>query len=331
MKVYFAGIDRGDYITSLAVLLKEVDVDVIYAHESFINKDIPAGKIIHLHWPESYFPKWKVSSNRHLTTYLSALQYYRSRNPIVFTLHNILPHDGKSGLKLNLYSKTIKSANYIHHLGPESVEIAHKTYSSSVEKKNKIISHHVLPIPNEVPSKTKAKRTLSIPNKKFLTFSPGSIRNLQDMQNLWNQYEKIDKGKNLRLIIHKYRNLLNRYAFLNILKHPKICYKEFMYRFLDKRVSFINQHLHIDLLCLYLSATDLILLPRAQNLNSGIPFLTVNFNSPINVQAGGNIFWSLRKLGYHEIDGVFKPTNICTHQFNETVINEMKVLYEMLE
>lgn len=328
MKVYFAGILENDYILSLMEGLRQKGVEVINGHELFLQKKIPEGVIIHIHWPEAFFNNWLVDDPEILSLYKSAIQYYNLRNNLIFTAHNLTPHDGHKTLNHQLYDQTIRSSHLIIHLGPKSIQQLTKAYSISHSKEQCVVPHHVFPVPKNIPDKKEARSILNMPQNKYILASIGDLRYKEDVEELWQHYEEIKASKGCFLFVHKYRNLVNRYFISNLVKYPSLTRNELQHRFFNPNVVFNTSNIPLKKLCTYISAADIILLPRTQNLNSGVPFLVCNFHKPILTHSDNNIQWSLQELNYKKEGEVFKVESLRSYDdYNENVFTLLKNHY----
>lgn len=328
MNIYFAGSLNSDFISSLATGLNALGLNIIEANKLFIKREVPKGEIIHIHWPEAYFPKGCANDKNIYSDYLNALKFYKNRNPIYFTIHNLIPHDGNKKLSYQLYASTIQYSTALIHLGPYSVEIVKQTYVEAKQKKHIIIPHHILPVPINIPDKKEARSSLNLPQDKYILASIGDLRYKEDVEEMWQHYEEMKASKDCFLFMHKYRNLVNRYFISNLIKYPSLTIKELQHRFFNPDVKFNTSSIPLEKLCTYISAADIILLPRTQNLNSGVPFLVCNYNKPILSNASGNIGWSLEQLNYKKEKEIYEadPTKSYA-EYNKRIFTSLQDIY----
>lgn len=296
MKVYWAGIFEGDYIRSLQEAVENSGVEIGYAHDQFINQGIPTGTPIHLHWLEAYGTDSATAGRLR-----EALVYYSTRNPLIWTVHNLQPHGMDVQRGRAFYRALIPYLDHAIHLGPKSMELLEAVYDIPKQQTHHLCPHHILPHqpePDVLPPW--GERT-------GIWITLGRLRSPGDKY-LLGSYIREGQGRFEALYIHRYPHLIQRQLLTGGWRHPRLLWQEARMRWWDQRVHLNFKSLSVAQLSAWLTAADRLLLPRTQHLNSGIPFLAAPFRIPIQVPDVGNIPWQLHQLGYERADGdLFVP------------------------
>ena len=286
MRIYWAGIFQSDYIASLLTLLQRQGVDIVSAHDAFLQKTIPKGVPIHVHWLEAY-----GTDRSSRAQFKDAVKYYASRNPLIWTVHNLQPHDLAGEKGRLFYESCIPYFNHAIHLGPYSIEKIQELYPEAGKHSHHICQHHILPHQKE----PKIQPPWKSKNDVWITL--GRLRNRKDKLLL----EKYALQEEVEVIyIHRYPHLIQRNWRFQNLAHPDVLWQEIRWRWLNPRIHLNFGQLTIPEMSAWVVGAQRLLLPRTRNLNSGVPFFAAPFGIPIQTPGIGNISWQLQQLGYRQ-------------------------------
>lgn len=290
MKIYWAGIFEGDYIRSLKECIEELGVRISLAQDLFLEKNIPAGFPIHLHWLEAYGTDLPT-----VNRVQEALAFYSTRNPLIWTVHNLQPHGMRLRRGRSLYRSLIPYFNHAIHLGPKSMELLKSVYNIPKGQIQHFCPHHIL------PHQTKTDELPPWGNRKNVWITLGRLRSPADKY-LFETYFREGQGRFEALYLHRYPHLIQPQGLAEGWKHPRLLWQEARMRWFDQRVYLNFKTLSVVQLSAWLKGADRLLLPRTHHLNSGIPFLAAPFRIPIQVPDVGNIPWQLHQLGYERAE-----------------------------
>jgi hypothetical protein len=318
MRIHWAGIFQTDYIDSLITLLRKNGVDIVPSHDDFLRKEIPKDVPIHVHWLEAY------GTDRSSRAQLKeALTHYGSRNPLIWTVHNLQPHHlpGKQGQLF--YEACIPYFDHAIHLGPHSIEKIQELYPDAKKHCHHLCQHHVLPHQKE----SQIKPPWTSKNGVWITL--GRLRNRHDKL-LLEKYTR--QGECEALYVHRYRHLIQRKWKFKYLRHPNVLSQEIRWRWFSSGIHLNFGQLTLDEMSAWIDGSERLLLPRTRNLNSGIPFFAAPFGVPIQSPGAGNISWQLRQLGYEQTGKDLyesqRPLDVKTYQ--EKTINQWVTMYRSI-
>jgi hypothetical protein len=239
-----------------------------------------------MHWPEAYFHLKKGKQQL-----FQALDFYRGRNPISLSLHNLQPHWNDIEKGRAFYTPVLEFMAHIFHLGKPSMELIKTVYPGVLNCQHHLCPHHIMPHnldpPISLPWSSGTRSWISI----------GRIRTWGDRY-LMRKYYLDSRGQWDRLYIHRYPHLIQRHPAPGLWNHPQLIANEIQLRWLDSRVKLNAGDLSVDEMSSWLSHAQRLLLPRPQHLNSGVIFQAAPFQIPIRVPSVGNLPWQLKQLGY---------------------------------
>ena len=317
MKVYWAGIFTGDYIRSLKQELTSQGVEIVEAHEEFLQKQIPPDALIHVHWLEAY------GTSKHIVDDLQdVLSFYKGRNSLIWTAHNLQPHDMPLQKGREFYQALIPFFDAAIHLGSPSIAKVEEIYDIPKTQQQLLCLHHILPSEKDPGILT----PWSDAPGTWITL--GRIRSRADKLQLGN-YAREAQLSGKTLYVHRYPHLLQRRIFKNRFFDPQLLLQESKWRWFAKRVHLNFGFLEERELAAWIQGAERLLLPRTAHLNSGIPFLAAPFRIPIQVPDTGNIPWQLKQLGYEQhhkdVYHSINPTNWA--QYQESAISQWRNAY----
>lgn len=264
--------ESNPYIDLLADALEEKGCKIWL--QTRVDKTIPFhliknsrnSNILHLHWISGlYSGKTRIRFLIRTLLLIITLLVIRLRGiRIIWTLHNLIPHDVEL-LSFHVFARRL-IAKCIHKIIVHSVPAKKEAIKClGSKKKFQVILHgHYRDVyPNNI-SRKEAKIFLRIPSNKKVVLFFGAIKPYKGLENVIFSF----KGycKDLILLIagngeSDYINILKKSLPLNVILHTE----------------FIPN----DKVQYYMNAADCLILPYRQNLTSGAAVLGLTFGLPI--------------------------------------------------
>ncbi|MCD8740542.1 hypothetical protein LT679_08005 [Mucilaginibacter roseus] len=289
MKVLLTSNANNPYITELVEGLA-AKVEIVNSVTEFWNSEAMFD-VIHIQWPEELF-KWLAPSKQQLIEFKNRMIMWRSRGAkIVVTRHNELPNKADAERFKELYDFSYSTADAVVHLGEYSLENLVSRGSGTL---NSLIPHHIYTsYPNFVDRK-EARKELGIKEDAKVILCFGKIRNKEEKEFIFNAFSKINIKKKYLLI----PGFFERHSFK---KHPvrkiSIRVKHILRKmFSDQWLGF--KFVHHRKVQFFFNAADVVLIPRLENLTSGVIYLSLAFNKYIVGPANGNITEVLRAFDF---------------------------------
>ena len=253
-----------------------------------LDADITKFDVVVLHWPEQLF-NWQTPSTTQLNKLKTTLLNWSKYVKIIYVAHNKKPHLKDNFQFKTLYKIVLGSCDVMVHFGDYSKTLYAKKYP---KKEHVIISHPLYSQSFKKYSNKKARQELGISLHKKIILVPGKIRTLQERQLIVKAFKRLKLKNKLLVVPNMYKKSLPsfkgsyRLQRLPIVKNILffLCNLEMLwsYRFTYKHVS--NQSL-----ALLMSASDVIVIPRIDVLNSGNVYLGLTYKKRIVGPEVGNI------------------------------------------
>ena len=293
---------KNPYVQTLANSLSKIGCNVVCSLAEFWN---PSSKysIVHIQWPDLLIKTpWDDCEKIE-----KQLNYFKKGGSQLFvTCHNLIPHYSHNSAVLKSYKIVYENADCIIHLGEKSIELL-KDQLPNIKAKHIVIPHHSYDsIYNIQIDKKKSRKILKIPPNAKCILSFGTFRD--------------DEERNMILSLSKDKN--QNYYFLmpgffrdaiirkNILLGIKNFFRFFKYSFIAWKNNIAMSHRYIseEMVPIYMSAADVLLIQRKKILNSGNVSLGMFFGLPIVGPNKGNVGSILEKTGNY----IFDVDNITT-------------------
>lgn len=283
MKILFVATyyTSNTYLNEIVDNLKE-HCEIVCSAESFWSSNLHFD-IIHFQWPEAVF---FTLPNPFKTNFIERVQqrmdYWKNKGAkLVSTRHNEVSHYDIDEAE-DLYNIIYKQSHAVVHLGKYSLE------NLAYNNLNVIIPHpnYNNTIKLEI-TKSKARQYLNIPKdaKVFLSF--GKIRKNEEESNLIEAFLKLDSQNKLLIICN---SIFNRKFFpfrISPVARIKHLFQKRIYK--RKKIWFGQQNISDDLLTQYIIASDVIISPRIDTLNSGVIFMAYSFGKAVVGPSVGNM------------------------------------------
>lgn len=240
-----------------------------------------AFSILHLHWPDRRVRDPKLFSALARSGALIALldAVHARGMSVVWTVHNLESHGGRvhAGLERWYWRSLARRVDGFTSLGPSAVTASRERFPELRGKPGFAIPHGELRgvYPDEV-GRTGAREALGIaPDRRVAAF-----------------FGQIREYKNVIRLVSVFRALRDPDAVLLIAGKPKPAALAEDIRLAagdDRRVRVFPGFVPDDRIQLYLRASDLVVLPYREILNSGSAVLALSFECPVLVPRKGGM------------------------------------------
>ena len=280
----------NDYIRLLSEEYEKNDVNVIFGIETFLySKFLP--DFVHMQWPEAIY-EWtnKMEKNNDTLILLEKrLKYYKlNKVPIIYTMHNVLPHNSKTDFDKKAFKLIISYSNIIAHHGKKSIQIFKDTYTEFSDKIHIITPHG--PYKKEELNIPASRDNYKIPKDKYVFLNFGSMRANKGSKFLKNVFLKWNNKDTYLLNAGAYITPVSKNNFERI----KNLFIKFLVTFIfDKMyISKKQKNLYKEIsnkeLSKIISVTDVFFLGHLDGLNSGVIALALSYGKPVVFPDIGN-------------------------------------------
>jgi len=263
-----------------SLLYKHIEEEDIYVYE-FSNKLAISEKfdILHVHWPEAMLIRVTnpFLAFFYVIKFLISVTVLKSRGTkIVWTVHNLKPHETNFFMLRKLYFRWFSlSVDGIIALSKASIDLLFEQYPALIKKPFRVTFHgHYRDVYPNCESRDEARKKLSLSNDQVVLLFLGQVRPYKNIHGLISVFKEIE-DPNLTLLI---AGLPNSSELKSTIQ--ELCSS-------DTRIN-----LNLDFICdqdlqVFFNATDLVILPYQEILNSGTALLSLSFDKPVVVPDKG--------------------------------------------
>lgn len=229
---------------------------------------------LHFDWITSYYLRRK----RWMTVSLLPLFYiqilfvrYFTTTKIVWTLHNIIPHDAKHlGIHKMVRPFFAKHCEWVRLFSESSINRAVKELNINPDKCVVVPEGDYTSVyPNEI-SRLEARAKLAIDDEKTVLLSIGFLKPYKGLEKLIREFSKIKNPQALLIIAGQGINQ----TYTEQLK------KE-VSQLNDDRIQLIDDFIDVPYLQVYYNAADAVVLPFDKVENSGSTIMAMGFKKAI--------------------------------------------------
>ncbi len=264
----FQAIYYSEFLSNGSLPIGVKDIEEITSYR------LPINSFLHLHWLGGVIgntENTEVAESK-IESFISKIKRIKSNGvKIIWTVHNILPHDSKlKKAQIKLRVELIKIADIIHLMNDETIALAEPFFEIPLKK---VIS---IPHPSyrkyypSIVSKEESRFQLSIPQNSKVYLFFGSIQAYKGLEDLLNAFEKLQqKNPNIYLLIAG--KVVNKSYFSALRSRININMNILL---VDARIS--TEHVQY-----YFKAADYCVCPYRISLNSGVAHLSHTFNTPV--------------------------------------------------
>ena len=258
--------------------------------------------VVSIHWPEALLD-WREPTQEDLDKLARRIKEWKSRAPIVYTRHDSFVHRNGSSAHRKLFDLIIENADCIVHLGEYSIADTLASHPSTEQLRHEVIPHHLYTgYPNNV-SGASARKTFHIAQRKKVVLVFGNLRHATEKQFVFSAFSKVVAAGKL---------LLSPRLLFPIPDSWRVIRGEKARKRMGKLINFVlsltgsfrlkNRFVKDQEVQNYLAASDVLFVPRADTLNSGLPLLGLAFDVPVVGPRCGNIEEVIRESGGYLYD-----------------------------
>jgi hypothetical protein len=289
--------DLNLYVKYLTIAYQNRGHNAILGVQNFLfSSFLP--DFIHIQWPEAIFRwRYKLPENKDTLELLNnrLLYYSKARVPIVYTAHNLLPHENVTEFIKQVYKTILLYADIIVHHGRASVSILNNTFPESRNKQNIICPfgpYFLKPYSYNTKDWQKARLTYKLPLSKYIFLNFGNQRLYKGSGFIKKVFRKLNdsscylftigpkvKDREERNIVSKIFKLLEDRVELNFNENSL---------FLSKNIRSILKNIPNEEIPRILAATDVFFLGHQDGLNSAIIPLAITHGKPVIYPELGN-------------------------------------------
>ncbi|SDR69124.1 hypothetical protein SAMN04488552_0535 [Christiangramia echinicola] len=279
-----------------------------------VNEDI---KIINVHWPEAIFG-WSEPTEEELDRLEMQISECKKTAKLVYTKHDYLRNKGTTKNFTRLFKIIEENSDAFIHLGEKSKSIYQKLYPSAIHTR---IYHPLFKNTFQTFTKEEARNTLGIQKDAFVIIVPGQIRTHKERDMILKAFKGLEFKKRQKVLIATNMRTELRYDFPGRVRlKPFFDFQNFFKeRFKGSHTppTFYFNYSHLDEkeYSLRFSASDMVLIPRINILNSGNIFLGLALNKIVVGPGIGNMEEILKQNGLP----VFNPDS---HRSIKSAIEE---------
>jgi len=251
---------------SLPIGVKNIDDIVSYR--------LPINSFFHLHWLGGVIgdsENTDVAESK-IESFIAQIKRIKSNGvKIIWTVHNILPHDSKlKNMQVKLRVELIKIVDIIHIMNTDTIALAESFFEIPLEKVISIPHTSYRKYYPSVVSKEESRFQLSIPQSSKVYLFFGSIQAYKGLEDLLNAFEKLQqKNPNIYLLIAG--KVVNKSYFSALKSRINI----------NMNIILIDARIPIEEVQYYFNAADYCVCPYRISLNSGVAHLSHAFNTPV--------------------------------------------------
>lgn len=256
-----------------ALLQNGVDVRAGEWTIRWLARMVRRGDILHLHWPSAlYHEDSQVRTWMRVAHLATTLLLFRIRGArIVWTAHNLYPHDGGRELLAHRVVRRliVKLCSHICAHGPQAAECIKREFAASADKL--VILEHGNWIGYYANSigRHEARERLGIPDGAFLFLFLGLCRPYKNLEHLVRSHRSLE-GETLLWIVGRFPQEEYYSAVKTAVSAAHA-----------GQVEIRNEYVSNDGLELYLNACDAVVIPYKEVLTSGTAMLALSFGRPV--------------------------------------------------
>jgi hypothetical protein len=267
--------------------------------------------ILHLQWPEALVGIREPSASD-LQRIADSLQAWkREGTRIVVTIHNAHPHGADSEPYRELYRMVYEAADGFIHLGEASIKFLLGRFSEAVSgATHRVIPHGDYSCLRGEGGQEQAKQSLGIPSGTRVIASIGRIRDVRELRLLSRGFDSAKLENTMLLVAGRLPFSSKRQAGYYRLRWPI---------FVSRRKRLSEGLIPAGEIQKYVRATDVLAIPRIDNMNSGNIALGFTFGRVVVGPDVGVIGEQLRLTG----NPVYDPAS--PESFGEALVKGMEL------
>lgn len=284
--------EANQYTEMLAEAYQSLGIDVIFDVQNFLFSSL-VPNFVHVQWPEAIY-RWrhKIPNNeiglRLLEERFSG--YKRNNVPIVYTAHNLLPHEIASPFDEAVYSVVHRSADIIVHHGNASVAIVKERFPECKNADHIICPHG--PYPFVDVDARQSRKIYDLPPSRYVFLNFGRQRNNKGGELIRSVFKKWKHRDSCLFTIGpksggRWMKFIDRLALPKVMNLTQKALIRSGFSFPNRERTFYRQVSHEETPSI-MAASDVLFLGHLQGLNSGLLALAVSYGKPVVYPDLGN-------------------------------------------
>lgn len=292
----------NEYIYNLMNAYQKKGHHVILGIQNFLYSNF-LPDFVHIQWPEALYrwsnplPKSQETSN----IIKKRLDYYSQKGiPIVYTIHNLLPHENVTGFDKEIFKLIFDYADICVHHGSKSISQLIEFYGDLEGKKHIVCPHG--PYQYFTMNSQECRKKFQLPPKQYIFLNFGLQRQykgigfVNNVFNNWSSKEAClftigpritDDPGIIRKVINSGVKIVEGHFLEIYTRHSH-----------KKRIIF--QPVSIKGIPEIMAASDVVFLGHQDGLNSGIISLAATYGKPVIFPDIGNFQEQLSNWSWYE-------------------------------
>lgn len=290
----------NQYIEHLTAAYQKEGHNVILDVQNFLFSNFMP-RFVHIQWPEAiYCWRCELPKNDYTLNFIKQrLDFYASNGiPIVYTVHNLSPHDGNCEFSKKIFETIITKAAIIVHHGKDSITKTLNNYPSTNKSVHIICPHGpYLYDPNDT---FKSRIEYHLPAFSYVYLNFG----IQKKYKGYNFSKKVFKRFKAR---HVFFFTIGKRIYKKNYGHL-YRFKELATDFIETKLNLLNSTTRKTVFRLVshneiskiLAASDVLFLGHQKGLNSGLLSLAASYGKPVVFPNIGNFKEQLNGWPWYE-------------------------------
>ncbi len=295
----------NEYVKLLANAYQKNGHRVIFGAQNFLYSDyVP--DFVHIQWPEAIY-RWESklpASKETLGLLRDRLDFYLSNNiPIVYTVHNRLPHENVQEFDKEIYRIISNAADVFVHHGEASISLVMNDFPESKKAQHIVCPHG--PYPYVALDSKKSREAYNLSQSKYVFLNFGLQRKYKGYVFIntvflnWSRREtclftigpKKIKFDDARFVVKSFQKLGVEFEknYASIKSSIAKSHKTFLRPVENSEIPQI------------MAASDVLFLGHQSGLNSGILALAATYGKPVVFPDLGNFRDQLEEWPWKEV------------------------------
>lgn len=277
----------NEYVSRLFEITSQLDDVILHSGlDEFWNPTKTYDYII-INWPDYLFNWRKDIQDDEIKQLENLIKKYKTSNTKIINIrHDTYPHTDQSKNGKAIYDLINVLSDTILHLGNYSVDDFTKIYGKIEYQKHFVIPHILFKNFDFSLDRSKLRKTYGLREKDYFIFVPGNIRNYEEFKQAISIYQRINK-KNKQLYFQKIQKSFFPITSFTLRYIVHFLKGIFLYK--KNKINFGFTYLENQKISELFTISDLVLIPRINNLNSGNITLSAQFNKTFIAIESGNI------------------------------------------
>ena len=240
----------------------------------WVLRNVRRGDLVHIHWPSFYY----LHSGAPLATFYHLLRFFLVTGAmrllgarIVWTAHNLYPHEGGGGVWIHraVRAYIARVANRIFVHGPTAAKIVSDEFGVAPAKIRQVPHGHWRGLYPHVPDRAEARRHAGLPDSAPVYGFVGSCRPYKNMESMIDAFARVGRDSHL-LIAGEFPSPQYLEAVRSMIPPEAVGRVHIVARFLDN-----------DEIMSFVAGLDAMVLSYKEVLTSGVAMLALSAGIPV--------------------------------------------------